>query len=763
MSLAECRGAAQRLLRSPSRPSRFAARIAVEELPQLRHAPTQPLRIAAVTLGLLALTGGAARAQSPTPAPNIVWSCAAKINTGLRNYTTDALAALTDCALTHLRGDTCTADNLASAVDQAAGGVSSSIKGPTPTGSGNCTDEALFDLCPLDADTKDPTQLRDKVVAPLLSGGAVESKLAALVDDLYVTSFAGCARPSTAVANNTDLYQCAQKIADVTGQVSDPLESCFFSCERARIQTPSNDICVDDITGDPIASSPTQCKATELAALGDVGDRCSDDQVVALGCPLGAHDVAALIADLGVRLAAFAEELNLDVYHSDCQGNLPGQPTDPVPANVTLSPSLTHKQITCGQTLDGGFFGTDTAVHFDSDLDCSPAKTATDGVIVAKSKVVLDGRSKTWSITGPSHSSLRTGAGIRLAPGVARVQIKGFKAIQNFGVGILDADEANDRRLVVAKTTVRRNRDAGLRLRSPRAKIDTVTADKNGIGMDLSGDGTKVKASDIKGSLYDPMIGLRLSGIDKNGDGRIVQLVDPLNTIELNLGVGVLIAEGAHTLSNAQVRSNVGAGIEICGPSATASGCSASATFGVGSVLHDNSVKLNGDGIVVDGDSNLIEYNVCEQNLGTGFVIGGNGNTVSNNQSGNKTDLGNGQDGYRITGQGALIQDNSAEANVGSGFVVTPTGTATFKSDTSDTNFEHGFDIQSPGNTFDTCAAEKNDQAFPKEKAPSRTFHEWNFVAGNGSANKTNSASGDSINIPAVQGFCDSSKDCPTK
>src|SRR5690606_3353033 len=187
-------------------------------------------------------------------------------------------------------------------------------------------------------------------------------------------------------------------------------------------------------------------------------------------------------------------------------------------------------------------------ISFDSDLNCAGSQTATDGIIVAKNGLKLNGRLKQWSIRGPQRSSLRTGVGIRLLPGVNRVQIRNFKAIENFGVGIQDADEGNNKKLVIVKTTVRRNIQAGLRLRSPRVKIEQVVADKNGIGMDLSGDGIKVKASQAKGSLYEPKVGIKLSGIDRNGDGRIVQVVSPNNVIELNLGAGIWLAEGPHVV-----------------------------------------------------------------------------------------------------------------------------------------------------------------------------------------------------------------------
>jgi hypothetical protein len=718
----------------------------VEELPHLRHAPTRTLRMLALTACVLALPVVSARAQSATPTPgptaNPAVSCAAQINSAITKYTQNVLQYFASCSLNALaQAGQCSDSAVQVFLSNAANDVLGKLNP-----SGGCSDDALFDICPLNAKTTDPTQLRPKIIAALTTAaGSLESELAQLNADTFSTPYDGCPRPTTTIGSSTPLYKCAQLISGQQNSgegFASPLEQCLFSCERLRIATPSNDVCVDDITGDPIATDPTNCEAGTLAQVSGIANRCtSDAQIVALGCPLGQSTVASLETELSTRLTTIVQQLNLDIYHSDCQGNLPGQPTAPLPADVTLEPSLTHKQINCGQTLDNAFFGSDSTLSFDSDLDCSPAKTATDGIIIGKSGVTVNGRFKTWSITGPSRSSLRTGVGIRLLPGVARVQIRNMKAIQNFGVGIQDADDGSNRKLVIAKSTVRRNVVAGMRLRSPRGKIDTVTADKNGIGMDLSGDGIKVKASDIKGSLYPPMVGLQLGGVDTNGDGHIVQVTDPLNVIELNQGDGVLITQGAHNISNAQIVANLGNGVEI---QALASG----------SLLHSNGIKNNGVGIVVDGDSNVIEYNTAEQNIGAGYMIGGTGNVVSNNSSGKKTDRGNGAEGYVISGVSVSLQDNAAEANIGSGYVLTSTATTSlFKGNTSTSNLGHGFDIQSGGNKFDTCAAD-NKNADPGS-------HAWMLAANNTEAINTNKANGSTIGIPVAGGFCDNNTQCP--
>jgi len=684
---------------------------------------------------LLAFAASAAAQPTPTPTPNPVFQCAGKIvgASGLRNYTNGYLLAATDCAIANLTPTrACDAGELQGEIDNLDEELLPEVA--------QCELPALDSLCPLESDTIPEINEALAGIAPT----SVKSQLQAIVDDVFETSYPdACTRPPGTVSS--DALQCADKIqAVLAGQETvERLEECFFSCERPRLNQAGLELCVDDITGDPIKDDVAECLVDTFEALELLDDRCDAAAIEELGCPLGAESLSGLKNAIQQRVTSFVQELNLGIFHSDCQTNLPGGPSAPIPAEVTLLPSNTHKQLSCGQTIDGTFMGSDKSVNFDTDLDCSGATTATDGVIVAKAGVIMNGRSKTRSIRGPARSSLRTGTGIRLAPGVGRIQIKNFKSIENFGVGIEDAVEGNNKKLVIVKTTVRRNVFAGLRLRSPRVKIEMVTADKNGIGMDLSGDGTKVKASEAKGSLYDPKVGIKLSGIDENLNGTVVQISGPLNTIELNQGVGIWITEGGHTVNENQIRSNVGAGILV-------------EVLGVGSKIKTNNLKSNGAGVIVLGDGNLIDSNTCEENLGDGFLVAGLGNTLLNNKSGKKTDKGNIGAGFRITGQSVSVQSNAAEANLGSGFVVTGT-TTEFSANTSESNGEHGFDIQSAGNVFDSCSAEANGP----EKDDDNLFHEWVLVAGNSDTGDNNSAGGDTIRIPAAGGFCDFEDDCP--
>jgi hypothetical protein len=695
----------------------------------LKH-PTPPTGrlIALVALASLACATSAA-AQTPTPTPNPIAVCANKLTKqggGLRDYTDQALREFTDCALTRLDGGSC-APGLGNEDGDFVGAAA------------ECDVGALDALCPLGADTL--PEVTEALVGSVAT--TLKSQLAALIDDIFFAENDGCARPALPVGN--DAYDCADKIVSAVARkdMVGRLEECFYSCELPRLSQSGLEFCADDLTGDPIKDSVAQCVTKPLESLDLLESRCTPAAIQALGCPLGAQSLTGLQSAIEDRVLAFVQGTNLGIFHSPCQGNLPGGLPAPVPADVTLLPSGTKKKLSCGQTIDGAFMGSDSTVTFDSDLDCSGATTATDGIVVATSVVTLNGRLKQFSIRGPQRSSLRSGVGIRLAPSASRVKIRNFKAIENFGVGIEDAEEGNNKKLVIIKSTVRRNVQAGVRLRSARVKIEEVTADKNGIGFDLSGDGTKLKNSFAKGSLYDPKEGIRLSGIDKNGNGSVI-LVSGRNTIELNQGVGIHVVEGAHVIVDNDIRSNGGAAILVD-------------AMVVGNIIDTNRIKLNGQGIVVHGDGTVIDTNSVESSLGDGFVVGGLGNSLLSNSSGKKTDRGNGGHGFVISGQSVSVEDNAADANLGSGFLVTGT-TTLFKGNTSEVNYQNGFDIQSAGHVFDSCSAEGNNVEAPK--APAEPFHEWVLVGGNSASGDNNSAGGKKIGIPAEGGFCDNGDDC---
>jgi hypothetical protein len=704
----------------------------------LRHAspPTGRLiALAALPVILACVSNSSAQVPTPTATPSPTYECAGRIAGGIRNFSTNYLQALTECQAPTVNQAPCTPNDAEGEFKNAITDLNAEVV--------DCKPEGLINLCPVEGDIV--TEVQTALTGP--SATSFRGKLRQLSADLFTTPYAGCTRPSGHVSSNA--AKCASTIADAVGASDNTsnLEQCFFSCERARILNSKLELCVDDVIGEPIKDDVITCQADELGNLDSVSERCSTPVLTELGCPLGADNPSELLELLKQRLATLAQQINLGVFHSDCRGTIPGEPTTPVPADVTLQPSNRKKKVSCGQTIDNAFMDGDNTIAFDSDLDCGPSKTPTDGLIIAKSGLRLNGRAgKLWSIRGPQRSSLRTGAGIRLAPGVARVSIRNFKSIENFAVGIIDADDGTNKKLTIFKSTVRRNISAGLRIRSQRAVIDTVTADKNGIGFDLSGDGIKVKGeSEAKGSLYEPKTGIQLGGVDKNLNGSVVQMISPGLVVEGNGGIGIHILAGGHLISEAKIQSNVGNGIEID-------------PLAAGTQIKLSTLKFNASGIVANGDQTLIDGNTLEENLGDGIVIGGAGNMVKNNDSGAKTDRGNGGAGYHVTATatGTTLDTNSAEANLGSGYLVEGTPTTFVGNNTAEANFGHGFEITSGGNSFEGCAAEDNNQSDPKNNP----FHEWVFVAGqiDGDGNK---AGGDTIGLPSDAGFCDNDNQCP--
>src|SRR5262249_28098835 len=147
------------------------------------------------------------------------------------------------------------------------------------------------------------------------------------------------------------------------------LETCFSSCERARLAASSGTACVDLSTGAP---DPTQKKLTDCvaAALKDLNDglarKCTDVMMPQLRRPRGATTVADLKSNIGTLLSTIAQQANLAMYHAACKGT-GGQPGEITPASVKLLPSNATKQVACGATLDAAFFGADTQVVFLSD------------------------------------------------------------------------------------------------------------------------------------------------------------------------------------------------------------------------------------------------------------------------------------------------------------------------------------------------------------------------------------------------------------
>ncbi len=545
--------------------------------------------------------------------------------------------------------------------------------------------------------------------------GTLRGRAYELVKDVFRTEYAGCSRPAVKVSNGAK--DCAVETATLAENKTGETNQCFFSCEKVNLA--SSDACVDEDDGEPAANDVIDCIEQKTGVDQDmeaIVNECSDAEVRSLGCPLGADTAADLAAALGERLAAQAQEINLEMFHSSCRTQLPGVVIPTVPADVTLEPSLTRKQVSCGQVLDAAFFGSDRKLSFDTDLSCVNVDAATNGIVVARNGVTINGRSQTRSITGPGRRALRTGAGVLVAPGVRRVTITGFRKIQSFGIGV--ADSGDNQGIKVLRSTFFRNIEAGVRSSSRRTRISEVTADRNGVGLALSGDGSLVTSSRIirsepqSISSQAPLssgFGIVLGGADTDGNGRTVRVA---NNPEIDENVVGIVVDGEkHLLVGNVVRGNVGR--PRAQPPVAGDGILVLDTSS-GSVFDSNSIKANAaNGMTVIGSANRLEANRTEENLQNGFLILGSDNLLEGNNAGaphndpNASRLGNALAGYVVGGTGNQLDTNVAEGNAGTGFEIEGP-TAAFKGNTSSGNDGLGFDVTSSGNVLDSNKAEQN-------------------------------------------------------
>ncbi|MBM4265963.1 MAG: right-handed parallel beta-helix repeat-containing protein [Deltaproteobacteria bacterium] len=659
--------------------------------------------IAAVAgIAFWAATLAAPRVASAAQPPSVV-SCAKRVTNGAKGFVTKYFEWITDCEIDNLGSDA--GEKLDCRAEAAGSNTIEGLLDKFFREVDECASDAFRAICPFEA--KNAEELKGKLGAP----GGIVDQLLALSDDIYVTDYgAGCERPPGEATR--DAEECGKQIARVGADYTEELVKCVFKCELGRLRESSESVaCLDPSSGAPVREKVVECFEGESGDFHDDTDnKCKlNAHVLGLGCPMGFETVPDVLDAIDERIVAIVAEVDESIFRSPCKSSLEDAGEDvAIPANVTLEPSFTTKQVACGQILNASFFGSDTTVRFDSNLDCTPIGTATDGVVISKSGVTVSGRGE-YRITGPQSKKNRTGAGIRLASGVTGVRIQGFSAIERFADGIGDA--GNNTGLVIDNVTVRRNEAAGIRLTSPGAAIEEVKADRNTIGFDLSGDNTTLTESRALRSTAGVGIGVRLDGVDTDGNGRIVWVRESAS--EENL-IGLQLNGGPHRIEHNSVRENLGTGIHVAS---------------IGSKVDSNSIKLNlTDGVWVTGSNNDVSANSSDENVEDGYVVEGSNNLLDTNRSGTLTDNGNGGVGYRIGGMGNRFRSNKAEANLGAGFLV-GAPTAVFTSNNSNRNHAQGYLFTSGGSTLDTNKAEFNT-GFEFVIAPGNTDAQSNTANG---------------------------------
>lgn len=589
-----------------------------------------------------------------------------------------------------------------------------------------CGAAAIRAVCPLGAKTLDELSI---AVDQSASGPGL--LLESLMADLFKTNLNGtCSRPVATVSKKAE--ECASRLVRVVEEVNDDALKCHYKCELSNLRSSYREPCVDPDTNLPSSGGKLEsCLERSREDLQDVlTERCIDDDassnetlLTELGCPLGESRPDYLAVMLWERMYRGLIELNTQTFRSSCKSNLDGEENpDLIPAVATLSPSGIQTTVTCGQVLDRVFFRgasderDDTDLDFESNLDCRDATTGVDGFVINHGGVKITGREK-WSIEGPRSSRLRTGFGIRIAPGISDVSIKKFRAIQRFAVGIGDVGFSDN--IDIDSVGLRRNVQVGVRLSASRVRIENIRADRNNIGLEISGRDSSVLNSRITRSEGVDGIGMIL-GLPF---GDTLEQVNPravrVSSVDFegNQGVGLWITGGAHQVEESDFVGNGSDGIRI---------------DGWGSKIENNSIKSNGgNGITLYGTANELTANRSDLNGLAGYSVGIGAllNDLNNNGAGTPTDQGNLGVGFEIFGAGTIVENNRAEANGDQGFYVATT-TSAVDGNYAGGNRGVGFEIAVSGNNLDTNVAERNDLA------------EFVIAAGNvdGQGNRANGA-----------------------
>ncbi len=659
-------------------------------------------RIAVVAVGLILVL--ALAAPSPVMAASDIVSCSKRIAKGLKSFSSSTAEILGDCEIDDLEDDEIFLD-CAQDEDVLADRYKANSKLWREVR--KCGAAAVRAVCPLGAKTLDELSVAVDQ-SPVGPGLFFQSLMA----DLFKTNLnPSCPRPVATVSKEAE--ECADRLVRVVEEANDDALKCFYKCELSNLRSSYRERCVDPDTNLPIVDGKlASCLERSRNDLRDVlSERCVDEDagseealLVELGCPMGESRPDYLAVLLWERIYGGLIELNSETFRSSCKSNLAGDENpDLVPAVVTLGPSGIQTTVSCGQTLDRAFFRgasderNDTEMDFESNLDCRDATTGVDGFVIAHSGVSITGREK-WSLEGPRRSSLRTGFGIRIAPGIANVAIKKFKAIQRFAVGIGDVGFSDD--IDIDSLGVRRNVQAGIRLAASHVRIEDVRADRNNIGIELSGRDSSLLNSRVTRSEGADGIGIILGlpfGDNPELENPRAVRVSSCE-VEANQAEGLWITGGTHQVEESEFVANGGDGLRIDGR---------------GSKIESNSIKANGgNGVVLYGDGNELTANRSDVNALAGYLvaIGAEFNDLNNNGAGTPADQGNLGSGFEIFGDATIVENNRAEANATQGFYIASI-TAAVDGNYAGRNSGVGFDVVVAGNVLDTNVAERNDLA----------------------------------------------------
>ena len=539
-------------------------------------------------------------------------NCGKRIAEGLQKYTQNYSTGLGNCYL----GNGSLTFPLDCRVDQRTKGIITSAREKLQTSTQKCGGDGLDLLCPIEQ--RLPADLYDVLA---LDTGSYESRVDALLDAIFRTSYPGCPSLRPAGFLSRAGIDCGRTLSGQVPKGIAQVQQCIAKCEVAVTRT-GGEPCVDFATGEVRDAKTLDCIARASERMYSVlNSRCTDATVVELGCPFGTSTESAMVAALQSELVGFTTGIERDVFHAGCRTYIPVG-LIPTTATATLMPSGTPVEIHCGQTLDAAFFGADTQLLLTQDLDCSDAG-ATDGLVIATSSVNLD-IGDSFRITGPRRASERTGAGIRLAAGVSEVVVN-HGLVQKFGIGVTDTDAATNVGNTLSELSVRDHAIAGVVMAGQRARLDTLSVKNN------AGDGIVLNSSDgvLTASTAEDNVG---SGAVVNGDD---------NEVESN------------ALGNLRDRGNGGYGLRVTG---------------AGNHIYSNYAAVNSlDGFAIEAaTSGIFDSNVSVSNGGVGIRLSTAGSQVESNRSEKNAGYE-----YEIAAGNADLGNNRANGSV---FAFPPAG-----------------------------------------------------------------------------------------
>jgi hypothetical protein len=414
-------------------------------------------------------------------------------------------------------------------------------------------------------------------------------------------------------------------------------------------------------------------------------------------------------------------------------------------AAVQFLPSLRPDFVSCGDTIQKSWYGSDHTAMLQNGLGCA---TTDFGLKMAAS-------GKTFNLNGNKivGETRKGNVGMLIAAGATDVTIEGRGTSSTKGIEFFDwcvKDEGDNDGLVITDLRCYRARSAAIDIVSSDVEISSVKIDNTafvqnateespgGIGIHASGDNILVRNTIVRRSRT---IGILADGTDADDNERVLTVDGGLNNsrVEDNSGIGVLFATGFNQLKDTFVSGSGPSGVPIDGiivaegttgnvlDGAVVKNFSGNGYMILGTgtqVLRSQVENVGLDGFVIVGPATYLKNNEAHP-LGRGFVVGAlatgtflDTNTAAAGSDGFVVDAasevrldgnsatGNGGNGFVINGT-AWLNTNKAETNLGNGFVIAGDGNRV-ENGTSKLNGGIGFNVPGRGNTLNTNKAEAN-------------------------------------------------------